>query len=93
MTTTTISRPAESAPNNLFQRFFRLIRSALSAVTLEPAILLFCVAGGIYGIASEEVYIEKACRVNLSFNDTLCDDIQNNKDEQVMGTFHNYYKP
>ena len=39
---------------------------------------------GIFGIVSQDLYIEKVCRVNLNFNSTICDNIQTYENEQIQ---------
>ena len=52
-------------------------------ITIEPVYLLFVLNYGIFGIVSQDLYIEKVCRVNLNFNLTICDHIQEHKNEQI----------
>ena len=53
-------------------------------ITIEPVYLLFTLNYGIFGIVSQDLYIEKVCRVNLNFNSTICDNIQKYENEQIQ---------
>ena len=53
-------------------------------ITIEPVYLLFTFNYGIFGIVSQDLYIEKVCRVNLNFNSTICDNIQKYENEQIQ---------
>lgn len=45
-------------------------------VTVEPPLFLFIVANMINSIASSNLNLEKACRVNLNFSDAICDSLR-----------------
>ena len=45
-----------------FQCVWIWLCGLFGSITIEPAYFLFALGGGIYGIASEEIYIEKTCR-------------------------------
>ena len=53
-------------------------------ITVEPLFILYMLNYGIFSIVSQTLYIEKICRVNLNFTDTICDNIQNHNDEQIQ---------
>lgn len=63
------------------------IREAYSNITLEPCLLLFVSAAMLNMMSSQNLQLEKACRVNLNFSTEICDSlrIQN-------GVNHNEYE-
>ena len=58
-------------------------RHALASVHLEPAVFLFYVSWGIFFVTSQQLYIEKACKVNLNLTEEVCDNIRDHKEVQV----------
>ena len=55
-------------------------------ISLEPVFLLFCVNLGLIGITTQDLYLKKACKVNLNHSETICDNIFNHTDIQVYYT-------
>ncbi|KAL3289023.1 hypothetical protein HHI36_003466 [Cryptolaemus montrouzieri] len=49
------------------------IKFALTHITVEPISFLFMLASMMNGLASQNLMLEKACRVNLQFNTSICD--------------------
>lgn len=45
-------------------------------ITLEPCLLMFVVSAMIIMTASQNLNLEKACRVNLNFTDEICDSLK-----------------
>ena len=45
-------------------------------ISLEPVFLLFAVNIGLINIASQSIYIDKTCKVNLNETEAICDNIQ-----------------
>ena len=52
-------------------------------ISLEPVFLLFCVNLGLIGITTQDLYLKKACKVNLNHSEAICDNIFNHTDIQV----------
>ncbi|KAK9873451.1 hypothetical protein WA026_022682 [Henosepilachna vigintioctopunctata] len=49
------------------------ITMKLSCITVEPVIFLSIFTSTIYQLIAQNLYLEKACRVNLQFNSSICD--------------------
>ena len=45
-------------------------------ISLEPVFLLFALNIGLINIASQSIYIDKTCKVNLNETEAVCDNIQ-----------------
>ncbi|CAG5058566.1 unnamed protein product [Parnassius apollo] len=52
-----------------------------SNITVEPIVFLFIVASTLSSFAVQNLYIDKACRVNLQFSEKLCMDLQLRKND------------
>ena len=55
---------------------WKYIVGAIKSITIEPCYFMFAFSSGLWVISAYEMYIEKVCKVNLGFNDTICDNIQ-----------------
>ena len=42
-------------------------------ITLEPLVLCFVMPSMLLMLGTQNLNLEKACRVNLGYNDTVCD--------------------
>ena len=58
-------------------------QQALANIHLEPVVFLFFTCYGIFFVTSQQLYIEKACKVNLNYTETVCDNITHHEDVQV----------
>ncbi|XP_075970206.1 lysosomal proton-coupled steroid conjugate and bile acid symporter SLC46A3-like [Anticarsia gemmatalis] len=56
--------------------FREKISDVISNVTVEPSLLLFIISNMVLITASQNLYLEKACRVNLNFTDEICDSLK-----------------
>ena len=52
-------------------------------MTVEPVVLLFCINLGLTGISTLDLYLQKACRVNLNISRDICDHLQSHPGAQV----------
>ena len=59
------------------------IKSIFKDVSLEPVCFLFMAAMGMTVYTSQELYLMKACKVNLNFSESHCENINNNTEIQV----------
>ena len=62
--------PPENKPQNLISKI-------LSNITIEPALFLTSFAKCISGVSYEQMLIEKTCKNDFGFNDTVCDNLVN----------------
>ena len=44
------------------------LRAATSSICLEPAVFMFYICYGIFFVTTQQLYIEKACKVNQPFH-------------------------
>lgn len=42
-------------------------------ITCEPLLMCFVMPSMITSLATQNLYLEKACRLSLAFNSTVCD--------------------
>ena len=59
------------------------VMSSYKQVTVEPVVMLFCLNLGLTGISSQDLYLQKVCRVNLNISQDICDNIHNHTEAQV----------
>ena len=55
-----------------------------SNITVEPVLFIFSFTHGLYVLIVASLYVDKVCRANLGFNDTICDNIYIHKAEQIQ---------
>ena len=58
--------------------------TAWQNITVEPVLFLFAFTHGLYVLIVQSLYVDKVCKVNLNFNDTICDNILTHKFEQAQ---------
>ncbi|CAH2266094.1 solute carrier family 46 member 3-like [Pararge aegeria] len=54
---------------NIFQK----ARLMMSLITVEPILACYVMPSVLSALATQNLYLEKACRVNLGFGDQVCD--------------------
>ena len=64
----------DSPPKNKPQN---LITKIISNITIEPALFLTSFARSLSGVSYEQMLIEKTCKNDFDFNDTVCDNLVN----------------
>ena len=53
------------------------LKAMIRHVSLEPVFFLFCVNLGLIMISTQDLYLTKACKVNLRLPEFVCDNLQN----------------
>ncbi|CAK1579468.1 unnamed protein product [Parnassius mnemosyne] len=53
--------------------FFQKLRHMLSLITVEPILACYVMPSVLSGLATQNLYLEKACRVNLGYEHHVCD--------------------
>ena len=51
------------------------LRMTWTNITIEPVVLLYCIIDSLSGISSEELYLQKACLVNLNYSVAVCSNL------------------
>ena len=59
------------------------LRMVMSNITVEPVVALYCLITALNTIPAEELYLRKACIVNLNYSINTCDDIYQYEDVQI----------
>ena len=59
------------------------IQSLLRNIHLGPVVFLFYICFGIFFVTSQQLYIEKACKVNLNYSEEVCDNIKEHNETQI----------
>ena len=60
------------------------VKNVFKNITLEPVYFLFMASMGMVTFTSQELYLMKACKVNLNFTELHCDNINNHTDIQIL---------
>ncbi|XP_055526719.1 solute carrier family 46 member 3-like [Wyeomyia smithii] len=61
--------PRPSTTNTLLEKF----RYFKNNITVEPIVACYIMPSVLAGLATQNLNLEKACRVNLDYGDTICD--------------------
>jgi MFS family permease len=59
------------------------LKTMLSSIVLEPVAFLLMVFVGLIMLTSQELYLMKACKVNLNFTVAECENINNHSHVQI----------
>ena len=52
-------------------------------ITIEPVVAMYCLIIALSGIPGEELYLKKACKVNLNHTMEVCDNIHDHEEAQI----------
>ena len=55
--------------------------SFLNSITIEPVVAMNGLAFGISGLIGPNMLLEKACRTELEYNETICDNLVGEREE------------
>lgn len=101
-TTTTVAASQPEVKKNKITLTEKLKKYA-SAITVEPVIASYIFGGGFCLTAINNLEFEKSCRVDNSFNDTICEAIlnadfanytdENLKVQEVISAMHSWQQP
>ena len=61
----------------------RKCRHIWKNITVEPVVIFYCLVVALSGIPGEEMYVKKACLVNLNHTKEVCDNIYEHKEIQL----------
>ncbi|KAF5269815.1 hypothetical protein FQR65_LT05861 [Abscondita terminalis] len=59
----------DAPPKTCYQR----LRDVVSTITVEPVFAMYLLPSTMAGIATQNLTIEKACRINLQLDEKICD--------------------
>ena len=59
------------------------LKHVWSNITIEPVVAMYCLVIALSGIPGEELYLKKACNVNLNHSMEVCDNIFDHKAAQI----------
>ena len=59
------------------------VKEMMAVVNIEPVYFLYFLSIGLLSMPVQQLYLEKACKVNLGLNDTVCQDISAHMEVQV----------
>ena len=59
------------------------IRNVWDNITVEPVVAMYCLIIALSGIPGEELYLKKACKVNLNHSMEICDNIYEYEEAQI----------
>lgn len=73
------SKETEKKDEQLFKEmpFFDKCRYIYNHITLEPLVACFVLPSMLLMLGVQNLNLEKACRVNLNYNETICDALHN----------------
>ena len=59
------------------------VKYLFQSVTIEPVFFLFAMNIGFFAVASQQLYVDKMCQVNLNHSKEICDSIYIHKEIQL----------
>ena len=63
---------------------------AVSSLTVEPLVFLVVLIKAFSGIASNDLYLQKACQVNLNFSESVCANLTQPEHNVTQDTVQQY---
>ena len=68
------------------QRFKRRVGIIWRNITVEPVIFFIMFSSGVDNVSLSQLKIQKACKIDFEFNDTVCDNLleENYSDENTL---------
>ena len=60
---------------NCCSKLVPFVRNVWNNITVEPVIAMYCLIIALSSIPGEELYLKKACKVNLNHSMEICDNI------------------
>ena len=67
----------------VMRNMVRKLGMVMSNITVEPVVALYCLITALNTIPAEELYLKKACSVNLNYSTNICNDIYQYEDVQI----------
>lgn len=65
----------------LFETQKQILLQFLKNVTVEPLLSLYIIGNVLAAYGAQNLYLDKACRVNLAYSDKICDAVMRKDDE------------
>ena len=59
------------------------VKMVWSTMTVEPVVAMYCMITALSYITGEELYLIKACSVNLNYTREICGNISDNQEVQI----------
>ena len=69
-----------------FKALLAKIKYIFENITLEPVVFIFAVNFGFWVLASQQLYVDKMCQVNLNHSKEICDNIQSGVHKEIQLT-------
>ncbi|VVC97197.1 proton-coupled folate transporter-like [Leptidea sinapis] len=80
--------PLKTGVNNVTNNnmtFWEKVKLCKKNITVEPVLGMFVMPSVLAMLATQNLNLDKACRVNLGFNDTVCNDLRlRRKDHYIL---------
>ncbi|XP_045483800.1 tetracycline resistance protein, class H-like [Harmonia axyridis] len=73
--------------SNNKQTLIQKVKYAVTHITVEPLVFFYILPGVMGLLTTQNLNLEKACRVNLQFNESVCDAMLN-RDQTGYETYH-----
>ena len=64
-------------------RVGRFLRNVWENITIEPLVILYTLIETMSEISGEELYLQKACKVNFNYSTEICYNLQEHEELEV----------